>query len=123
MEVSGQLHAPATLFQVKSPWYPFDRTLGGTQNQSGRGGEEKNSHSFPGLETLIIKPVAQRCTTELSWLLIHTFQKINSEPEQAKTMIMMLSSIEIIFLDQIWFQNISYSSFRPFFPYNGAPII
>jgi hypothetical protein len=25
--------------QGKSPWYPFDRRLGGTQSRSGRGGE------------------------------------------------------------------------------------
>jgi hypothetical protein len=29
----------------KSPWYPLDRSLGGPQSRSGRGGEEKNSHS------------------------------------------------------------------------------
>jgi hypothetical protein len=29
----------------KSIWYPLDRRLGGRQNQSGRGGEEKNSPS------------------------------------------------------------------------------
>jgi len=28
--------------QGKSPWYPLDRSLGGTQSRSGRGGEEKN---------------------------------------------------------------------------------
>jgi hypothetical protein len=27
----------------KSPWYPFDRKLGGPQSRSRRGGEEKNS--------------------------------------------------------------------------------
>jgi hypothetical protein len=27
--------------QGKSPWYPLDRRLGGTQSRSGRGGEEK----------------------------------------------------------------------------------
>jgi hypothetical protein len=29
--------------QGNSPWYPLDRRLGGPQNRSGRGGEEKNS--------------------------------------------------------------------------------
>jgi hypothetical protein len=29
--------------QGKSPWYPLDRRLGGTQNRSRRGGEEENS--------------------------------------------------------------------------------
>jgi hypothetical protein len=50
MEVSGQFHAPAALPQGKSPWYPLDRRLGGSQNRSGRGGEEKNSQLPPGIE-------------------------------------------------------------------------
>jgi hypothetical protein len=36
--------------QEKSPWYPLDRRLGGTQSRSGRGGEEKNSQPPPGIE-------------------------------------------------------------------------
>jgi hypothetical protein len=56
--------------QGKSPWYPFGRRLGGPQNRSGRGGEEKNSQPLPGLEPPIIQPVAQRYTTELSRFLI-----------------------------------------------------
>jgi len=43
MEVSGQLHTPAALPPVKDPSYPLDRSLGGPQSRSGRGGEEKNS--------------------------------------------------------------------------------
>jgi hypothetical protein len=34
----------------KSPWYPLDRRLGGSQSRSGRGGEEKNSQPPPGIE-------------------------------------------------------------------------
>jgi hypothetical protein len=56
--------------QEKSPWYPLDRRMGGSQSRSGRGGEEKNSYPLPGLEPLIIQPVAQRYTTELSLLRI-----------------------------------------------------
>jgi hypothetical protein len=41
MEVSGQLHAPAALPPGKSPWYPLDRSLGGPQSRSGRGGFRK----------------------------------------------------------------------------------
>jgi hypothetical protein len=59
MEVSGQLHALAILLQGKNPWYPLDRRLGGPWSQSGCGGEEKNSWPLPGLEPLIIHPVAQ----------------------------------------------------------------
>jgi hypothetical protein len=54
--------------QWKRPWYPLDRRLGGSQIRSGRGGEEKNSQPLPVLEPPIIQPVAQRYTTELSWL-------------------------------------------------------
>jgi hypothetical protein len=43
MEVSGQLHASAALPPGKDPRYPLDRRLGGPQNRSERGGEEKNS--------------------------------------------------------------------------------
>jgi hypothetical protein len=35
------------------------------QSQSGGGGEHKNSQTLPGLEPLIIQPVAQRYTSEL----------------------------------------------------------
>jgi len=50
MEVSGQLHAPASLPPGKSPWYPVYGRLGGPQRKSGRGGEEKNSPLLPGIE-------------------------------------------------------------------------
>jgi hypothetical protein len=36
--------------QGKSPWYPLDRRLGGFQNRSERGGEEKISQPPPGIE-------------------------------------------------------------------------
>jgi hypothetical protein len=61
---------PRSLYpQGKSSRYTLDRRLGGSQNRSGRGGEEKNSQPLAGLETPIIQPVAQRYTTELSRLL------------------------------------------------------
>jgi len=53
--------------QGKSSWYPLDRRLDGLKNQSGCGGEEKNSQPLLGLKPLIIQPVAQHYTTELSW--------------------------------------------------------
>jgi hypothetical protein len=55
--------------QGMSPWYPFDRRLGEPQSRSGRGGGEKNSQPVLGLETPIIQPVVQCCTTELPKLL------------------------------------------------------
>jgi hypothetical protein len=53
------------------PQYPLDRRLGGLQNHSGHDGEEKNYQPLPGLEPLIIQPVAQCYTTELSQLILH----------------------------------------------------
>jgi hypothetical protein len=47
----------------------LDRRLGGPQSRSGRGDEEKIAQNLPGLETSIIQPVAQCCTTEISQLL------------------------------------------------------
>jgi hypothetical protein len=52
----------------KSPWYPLDRRLGGSQSRSGRQ-REKNSQPLLGFETPIIQLVAQRYTTEQSRLI------------------------------------------------------
>jgi hypothetical protein len=54
----------------KRPRHKLIRRPGGLQNRSGRGGEEKNFLSLPGFEHLIIQPVDQRYTTELSRLII-----------------------------------------------------
>jgi hypothetical protein len=69
MDVNDQIHAPAALSPEKSPWYPLDRKLGGSQSCSARGGEGENSQPLPGLEPPIIQPVAERYTTELSRIL------------------------------------------------------
>jgi hypothetical protein len=37
-------------FGGKSPWYRFDRRLGGPRSRSGLGGEEKNSPPLPRIE-------------------------------------------------------------------------
>jgi hypothetical protein len=50
MEVSGQLHALATLCPVKNLQNPLDRRLGGLQSCSGCGGEEKKSQLLLGIE-------------------------------------------------------------------------
>jgi len=42
MEMSGQLHTPATLAPGKRPSYPLVRRLDGPQNQSRHSGKEKN---------------------------------------------------------------------------------
>jgi hypothetical protein len=54
----------------KSPWYPLDRRLSGPQHQSGCSGEEKISQLLLGLKLLIIQPIAQCYTTELSQFLV-----------------------------------------------------
>jgi hypothetical protein len=69
MEVSGQFHVPADLPPGKEPPVSLDRRLSGPQSHSRRRGEEKNSQPLPGLKPPIIQPVAQRYTTELSWIL------------------------------------------------------
>jgi hypothetical protein len=54
MEVSGQLHAPAALPpQGKSPWYPLDRRMGGSQSWSG-GGDEKISFTSTGTISVFV---------------------------------------------------------------------
>jgi hypothetical protein len=41
MDLSGQLHTPATLPRGKNTQYPLDRRLGGFQSLSGCTGKEK----------------------------------------------------------------------------------
>jgi hypothetical protein len=66
---SGQFYP-----QGKSPWYTLYRRLGGTQSRSGLGGEEKNSQPLPGLDILIMQPVAQRHTIKLSRFLTFPYR-------------------------------------------------
>jgi hypothetical protein len=71
MEVSGQLHAPATLPLGKS--YPSARRLGGPQSQSGCCGEEKNL-APAGNRTPAFQPIAHRytsCTVTIPWNLLN----------------------------------------------------
>jgi hypothetical protein len=58
--------------QWKSPWYTFDRRLGGPQSRSGRDGEEKDSQPLLGFEPPINQPVAQRFTSELTQIIDDT---------------------------------------------------
>jgi len=46
MEMSGNLHAPATLILGKRTQYPIQRRLSGPHIRSGRGGEEEKK-PFP----------------------------------------------------------------------------
>jgi hypothetical protein len=56
--------------------------LGRPQSQCGHGGEEKNSQPLPGLEPLIMQPVAQYYTTELSQLHLGYYAKTYEEHMQ-----------------------------------------
>jgi hypothetical protein len=62
MVVNGKLHASAALPRGKSPKYPLDRRLGGTQSRSGRCGVEKKSLSPAGKQTSAVLPVARHYT-------------------------------------------------------------
>jgi hypothetical protein len=55
--------------QGKSPRYPLDRRLGEPQSQS-KCGEQKNSKPQSEIKLLIIQPVLQFYTSELSQLLL-----------------------------------------------------
>jgi hypothetical protein len=63
MEVSGQLHAPATLPPGKEPWYPLDRRL---EHRAVLDVVVKRKIPSPRREsnrrTAIVQPAAQRCT-------------------------------------------------------------
>jgi hypothetical protein len=56
IEVSGQLHASAVLFQGMKLRYTSDRRLGGRQSRCGRDGEEKNSLPLLGIEPRFSSP-------------------------------------------------------------------
>jgi hypothetical protein len=70
LEVTGQLHAPATLAPGKESLVPIQQEAGWAPELVWtRCGEEKISQPLPGLEPLIIQPESQRYTTELTRLL------------------------------------------------------
>jgi hypothetical protein len=63
--------------QGKSPCYPLDTRLGGVQSRSRHGGDEKNSQPLSGFEPLMIQPIVQRYTSELSRLIYFTRVQLN----------------------------------------------
>jgi len=61
--VSGQQHAPATLYPLGKTWYPFYRRLGGPQDQSGRA-----ENLIPtGIRSWTVQPVVIRYTDWSTW--------------------------------------------------------
>jgi hypothetical protein len=57
MEVSGQLHAPATLLQGKEPQYPLNRRLCGPQSLSGIFEKEKTLFLVLRIEPWLIQSI------------------------------------------------------------------
>jgi hypothetical protein len=68
--------------QGKIPWYPLDRRLVEPHSWCGHGSEDKNSQPLPGLEPPIIKRVAQRSTTELSWFICSLVTAVKHEIQE-----------------------------------------
>jgi hypothetical protein len=68
----GQLHAPAALQPEEKPPVPMDRGLGGSQNWSGRGGEEKSLAPIGSRSTApgSFSPSPAAIPTELCRLLV-----------------------------------------------------
>jgi hypothetical protein len=60
--VSGQPHAPAALPRRKSPWYPLDRRLGGSQSRSGRSGENSWPYRGSNSDLSVVQPLRIRYT-------------------------------------------------------------
>jgi hypothetical protein len=76
MEVSGQLHAPATLLlgEMPPPRYQLCRRLGGPQSRSESGGMEKIP-TPDGTRTPVVQSVAQ----SLYWYLLQHPYNFNTE--------------------------------------------
>jgi hypothetical protein len=58
MDVTGQLHAPAALPSEKSPRYPLDRRLGGSESRPRRCDKEKKVPEPAGNVMPVVQPVA-----------------------------------------------------------------
>jgi len=72
MEMSAQIHTPAALLPGKESCNPFNRSLGGSQSQFRRDGEERNSLHSPCRESDHGRPVHCLITTltELSQVIV-----------------------------------------------------
>lgn len=85
MEVNGQLHAPATIFPVKSPEYPVTRRLSSLQDWLEYCGEKKNLLPPSGIEIRLLGHACMRLvtvSTELSELVC--FMKLLTKYEAAR---------------------------------------
>jgi hypothetical protein len=89
----------------------LDRSLGGPQSQSGHSGEKKNSQPLPGLEPLIIQPIAQCYTTELS---LFTGVRNSDLMRAVVNLFALLMSLALLFCAS--FMQISVITFQVFRP-------
>jgi hypothetical protein len=62
MEVSGQLHAPPTLFPGDEGARPLHRGVGGPQSRPRHFGEERHVFLLPKFELLTVQPVGSPYT-------------------------------------------------------------
>jgi len=58
MDVSDQLHAPATLPNESISRFPLNNKLGGAQNMSGRFGAQTGIVALPGMQKRIDLPIS-----------------------------------------------------------------
>jgi len=58
MDVSDQLHAPATLPKETISRFPLNNKLGGPQNVSGRFGAQRGIVALPGMQQRIDPPIS-----------------------------------------------------------------
>jgi len=77
MEVSGQLHGPASLTPGTEPRYPLDR-LSGFQSRSVRGGEERKFHHCPRRKLKPLPPARSLVS------LLTEFSRLPRVPENLK---------------------------------------
>jgi hypothetical protein len=75
MEVSGKLHSQSAFPPPPRERAPFTHWIG---IWAGRGGEEKIPSPFRDSNPPIIQPIAQRYTTELSWLIRPSSTQVNN---------------------------------------------
>jgi hypothetical protein len=58
MDVSDQLHAPATLPKGKISWFPLNKKLDGPKNMSRRFGAQRGIVALPGMQRRIDLPIS-----------------------------------------------------------------
>jgi hypothetical protein len=73
MDINDQLEAAAAFTPGKGPWYPFNRTFGGTHSNCGWFLEGESLLFPPGFDPRNVQPVASRyidCAIRVSIIII-----------------------------------------------------